>query len=240
MNISLLEIDNCIKPLDCIFFLGNEFVSKLIIKVEKFMLGVGDWSHIGIVVNKEIMPSLNVPDNDLYLWESTMSSNKKWITKNPVLDAESNSPVFGIQIRKLKDVLINDLKNNTKCGWGKLINNPIEKRTDETFVEHELRIKKIQDCLDKIHKENYHRSYTKNIFRLLSAGFSCCSTCRTNWCLGEDWRFCSQFVSIVYQELNIIPKEFDNEVILPQDIATPEKSEEHLPKIIEDVKLIKL
>lgn len=227
-----------IRPLDCIFFQGTEFVSKTIIQIEKLTLGIGEWSHVGIVVNKEVMPSLKVKDDDLYVWESTISSRNKLISEDPTLDAESNSPVFGVQIRKLKDVINNGLKSGVKIGWGKLINNPIDRFKDEDEKIFELRLKVLQDTLDKVHKENYHRPYTKNICRLLAAMFTCCSCCRHDCCFGEDWRFCSQFVSVVYKAIGVLSDVIDPETVVPQDIATPEVSEERLPKILEDVKVI--
>lgn len=225
-----------IKPLDCIFFHGTEFISRMIIKMEEMTLGAGEWSHVGIVINKEMMPSLNVKDNDLYLWESTISSKNKLITECPTLDAESGKPVFGVQIRKLKDVIDNNIRLGVKVGWGRLRDNPVERKYDETNFD--ARICALKNILDRIHKENYHRPYAKNICRLFSAMFTCSSCCRKDWCLGENWRFCSQFIVIIYKSIGVLSDEFDPEIVVPQDIATPEMSDEHIPKILDDVVIL--
>lgn len=227
-----------IKPLDCIFFRGTELVSSAIVQMEKMTLGIGEWSHVGIVVDKTIMPSLKVNDNELYIWESTISSKCKLISGNPTLDAESNEPVFGVQVRKLKDVIKHDLKLGVKLGWGRLRNNPIYKTDMEDEKMFCLRFKCLRSKLDKLHIENYHRPYTKNICRLLAAMFTCSSCCRSRCCIGEEWRFCSQFVSIVYKSIGVLGDSFDPETIVPQDIATPEVSDEGLPKILDDIVLI--
>jgi hypothetical protein len=229
-----------IRPLDCIFFKGNEEVSEAIVDLEKLTMGIGEWSHIGIVVNKDIIPSLNIKDNnELYIWESTLSSSNKLLSKDPTLDAESNKAVFGVQIRNLKDVINNNLKDKVKLGWGKLKNNPIDKMSEEDDVNYQNRLSILKSLLSKIHQDNYHKPYTMNVFRLFSAMFNCCGCLRSSCCIGEDWRFCSQLVSMVYQEIGVLSKSFDNEVILPQDLATPQFSEENLPTILEDVIEIK-
>lgn len=227
-----------IKPLDCIFFVGNEFVSKTILSAQKLWLGKGDWSHVGIVVNKDVMPSLRVEDNELYIWESTISSTKTYISKNPVLDAETGKEVFGVQIRKLRDVIKHDLKLGVKIGWGKLLNNPYEWDGVETFESYIFRLNKLREILDTLHAEYFHRPYSINICRLFAALFSCCSCCRGNSCVGEEWRFCSQLVAIIYKKLGVLSEKVDPEVVVPQDLATPDISEEKLPKILNDIVVI--
>lgn len=225
-----------IKPLDCIFFRGTELVSTSIVLMEQLTMGRGEWSHVGIVINKKTMPSLNVKDDDLYVWESTMSSKYSIVTGDNTVDAESDNAVFGVQIRKLKSVVNNSLKLGVKVGWGKLISNPIDKRENETDILFHQRIEILHSLLDDIHVANYHRPYTKNVFRLLAAMFTCGSSCcRKRCCIGEEWRFCSQFVSIVYENIGVMDNSFDPETIVPQDLATPELSEEGLPKIMNDV-----
>lgn len=228
-----------IRPLDCIFFKGTEFVSEAIVKLERLTIGIGEWSHIGIVVNKDIIPSLNVKDNDLYIWESTISSRSKLINKDPTLDAESDEPIFGVQVRKLNNIIKNDLKNGVKIGWGKLKNNPIDKRDNEDEACYQNRLNILRSTLQKVHKDNYHKPYTFNICRLLGAVFSCCKCMRSSCCLGENWRFCSQLVAMVYEEIGVLDKTFDPEIITPQDIATPQLSEENLPLMLEDIVEIK-
>jgi hypothetical protein len=225
-----------IKPLDCIFFRGTELVSTSIVLMEQLTMGRGEWSHVGIVINKETMPSLNVKDDCLYVWESTMSSKYSIVTGDNTVDAESNEAVFGVQIRKLESVVTNSLKLGVKVGWGKLICNPIDRKENETDILFNQRIEMLHTILDDVHTANYHRPYTKNVFRLLAAMFTCGSSCcRKTCCPGENWRFCSQFVSIVYENIGVMDKSYDPETIVPQDLATPEFSEEGLPKIMNDV-----
>lgn len=227
-----------IKPLDCIFFKGTDVVSQTISSVEKIFLGSGDWTHIGLVVSKSLIPSLNVKDNEMYIWESTMSTNNKLILENNTLDAESNSGVFGVQVRKLKDVVSKDMKNGVTVGWGKLINNPIDKKENEKNDEYLERISSLRKSLNILHSKYYHKSYAKNIFRLAGALSKCLYPCRSKCCIGNDWVFCSQFVSIVYKEIGVLGLDIDTETVLPQDIATPELSEEKFNPIIEKVKIL--
>ena len=227
-----------IKPLDAIFFKGTELVSKSIIKFQEIVLGKGEWSHVGLVINKSIMPSLNVKDDELYIWESTISSDNSLITNDPTLDAESQKPVFGVQIRKLSDVIANSNKNGVELGYAKLLDNPIDKKDTESEDEYKMRLYIIRNKLNALHKRYYHRTYEINICRLFAALLSCCFCCRSSCCIGKRWKFCSQFVAIVYQNLGLLSNKFDAAVIVPQDLATPAYSEENLPIMFDDIKKI--
>jgi len=225
-----------IRPLDCIFFKGTSFYSKAIIELDKITLGQSttrEWSHLGLVINKEMIPNLNVKDNDLYIWESTLSSTSTLLSPDIVLDVESNEGVFGVQIRKLKDVIDNNLKIGVGIGWGKLINNPCYKLPNENENNYKNRLSLLKIKLNILHTKNYHRPYQTNIFRLLGSIFTKCSCCRSSCCFGKKMVFCSQFVANVYESLGILPKKYNTRLIVPQDISNPEKSSDHLPKILD-------
>lgn len=225
-----------IRPLDCIFFKGTDFFSRGIATAEEAIVGKGEWTHVGIVINKRFMPSLHVADNNkLYLWESNISSRNKFLNADPTLDAESKKPILGIQVRDLESVLKYSLTHGVKVGWGRLKNNPLVRRENEWEVRYKRRLNSIRKVLDKLHIENYHRPYSKNICRLFAALLPCCSGCRNEGCLGEDWRFCSQFVAIVYKSIGVLGKDVDPELVLPQDLATEELSHEGLPDILDPV-----
>lgn len=224
-----------IKPLDCIFFKGTEFVSHAIVELEKITLGVGEWSHVGLVVNREILPNLKVEDDDLYIWESTISSNCPLVTSDHTLDVESEEPVFGVQLRKLKDVVKNSINSSVKIGWGKLKHNPLYPFPYESEEVANKRIELIKTILDRVHRNNYHRPYQKNVCRLFAAVFTYFSCCRSSCCFGDDWMFCSQFVATVYESIGVISKYYDPELVLPQDLATPNYSGEQLPHILDRV-----
>ncbi len=168
------DIKASISDLDLIFFSGTEIISRAIVLAEKIALGEGNWSHVGLVISKKHLTNLNIKnstvnkadsDDTLYIWESTMSSTNSLITSDPTVDAESNTGVFGVQIRPLNDVIINSLKSNVGIGWAKLLNNPLCEKIDETDDIYKTRFDNSIKILNKLHETYYHKPYPKNIIK---------------------------------------------------------------------------
>ena len=113
-----------VSTLDIVFFRGSDFVSKIIVNVQKDYVADGSFSHVGIVVTKELLPwNNNMYNNKLYVWESTSSFTFKGLLDNiPAIDGK---PHFGVQIRDLEEVVKSYTKDGTsKVSIGKLKNNP--------------------------------------------------------------------------------------------------------------------
>ncbi len=223
-----------IRPLDLIFFGGEQdAVSNFIRFSEKVFFGKGDFSHVGIVINKQFLPNLKLKEtfkeeNTLYIWESSASSTNKLISKDGVLDAETGKGIIGVQIRDLKKVIEGNNKLGVKLFWGRLINNPIDKLPEESKDTYEIRLNKIKSILNQTHVQYFQRSYEFNICRLMGAFFTCSSCCRSECCIGKRWMFCSELVTIIYKRLGILSNEWNPETTLPQELANPEFSD--LPK----------
>lgn len=222
-----------LQPLDCIFFAGESLLSKVIITAQKVVLSNGNFSHVGIIVNKKCMPSLNVKDeNELYCYESYISNKNI----GDVLDSERNEGVCGVQVRKLIDVIQHNFRENYTIAVSKLLVNPFDKKIEpviETEIDYNSRIEKIKIILSKIHKKYYNTRYTINPFRLAAAAFKFCSCCRNgNFCIGENWVFCSQLVTEIYIALDILPKTIDSEQILPDELDTTVISRQKYPAIL--------
>ena len=120
------EIENKLQPLDLLMFRGGDFVSASIRYLEEKMLGNGSFSHVGIVVTRELMPWLKVLEyGEKYVWESTMSIPIGGFVED-VPDVESGKGRFGVQIRVLEDVV--ESYTNTESGalvaWVPLKDNP--------------------------------------------------------------------------------------------------------------------
>jgi hypothetical protein len=139
------------------------------------------------------MPSLKVSDDDLYIWENTISSTNELITHNKSVDAETKQPVFGVQIRKLSTVIEEELKIKTRVGWGRLKNYPV---ITSEFIKR----------IDTLHKRYYQVPFSRNIFRILSC--SCFEKQPEN----SD-KFFINFVSHIYNELSMIPLPTPEEIL---------------------------
>lgn len=236
---SILYYEEAIKemrPLDLLFFSGSELVSGWIRDLSKLTRHEGEWSHCGIIVNKKIIPSLNVSDSDetLYVWESTISSTYDIISAEHTLDAETGKPFFGVQIRKLANVIKGDLTTKSSVvGWAKLIDNPIDKKENETIIEYSRRYAGLQSTMVDLHKKYNHRDYQMNILRL------CATMIPQSWpslkgklCFGRKWIFCSQLVAIIFKTLGIYPETIKPALVIPEDIDCPKHSWQNLPSVI--------
>ena len=115
-------------------------ISSLICKVESEVFKDGSFSHSGVVMSKQFVsfPNDNLVNNeDLLSWESTFSAVD--LNMGPQ-DLETKSWRFGVQMRKLEDVISNYITNSTtKVDWAKLNNNPIDLLANETPDQYKIR-----------------------------------------------------------------------------------------------------
>ena len=239
-------IKNNILPLDIIFFRGTDPVSKLICSLQKQRLGRGDYSHVAVVVNSEILPSVpQLKPGELYVWESTMSKELFGITDG--VRNINNKGVFGVQIRNLKNVIEAQSANEgTVVAWGKLINNPWV----NNFNKQEI-IMVMEHCLREYGSQNYD----VNCLNLIGALFPQCRKVRNgletvldngydvlrsiNLVDGdgpEEWLFCSELVASIFQQLNIIDKNKESRNVVPMDFLGCD--EDGIPRLCSDPEVI--
>jgi len=90
------------KVLDILFFRSTCITSHIIAAASSLSTGVGEFSHVGLVVDSTVMPFIkDMKPGTLYVWESTVSS------QGEPLDIERKVPVSGTQIREL-DAVVNN------------------------------------------------------------------------------------------------------------------------------------
>lgn len=222
------DICDKMKPLDMIIFKGSDIVSDTIRYFEKVKLGNGEWSHVGIIINTDVMPSIkNGVKGRLYIWESTASGSLA-IDSDGAVDIESDKGVFGVQIRDLEHVIETyDSHPKTKIGWCVLKNNPIDKRDDETIDEYNLRFNIITNILDEYHIQEYHRFYDLSIIDLLAGLFPFFRKIRDRkhavLPYAKNWLFCSELVANVYVKVGVLDPSIDPQDVVPVDLIGYDK-----------------
>jgi hypothetical protein len=143
-------------PLDLLFFKGGDLPSKFIQLAEEIVLGDGMFSHVGILVSKDILPHLDVlEDDEWYVWESTMSIYIPHFQEDNVVNIETGKGKLGVQIRKLKDVIesYTDEEKGTFVAWAPLKDNPWEDSVIRATVVQRLR---------KVHENVHDLGYERN------------------------------------------------------------------------------
>lgn len=203
-----------IKPLDLIFFTGNEFISNTIRFLEKKRLGknAGKYSHVGLIVTSEILDHPKIKKNKLYIWESTMSG----FLGNEVYNIDGKS-FFGSQVRDFDQIL----NNYSNVYWSKFT----------IIVDFEL----IKEKFTLIFNKYNNIPYDANIFSLLGSLFPCMRYVRDHTefkFINENWLFCSELCFKVYQELDYYDKKFDPRNVVPEDFLGLD--EDGIPKLFED------
>jgi hypothetical protein len=257
---SYQDIKDKIKPFDLIAFRGGDVISDLITKMEENNVGLGAFSHVGMVVTADILPYYIVDNkrvvlspNHLYVFESTFSYNIPGITDGPH-DVITGKGKFGVQLRDLEEVIPRYITNQkTKVAWCKLLNNPFINIKNEPHDDFEIRQQKIQEMFQKFFQDYEGRLYEIDIDDLFAAMFPTLRIIRkfkdnifkslfkvlNLFGLSKDsniigpagWQFCSELVANAYKLIGVIPESFDPRDVLPVDFFGYD--EDGLPALVD-------
>ena len=119
----MFDLDIC--PLDLIMFAGSGVVSRIIKITSDMHTGYDRFTHVGIVVSRELLPFVTeMEPNKLYVLESIMSSS--WLPETDGVPNIEDKYTFGVQIRELEPVIRAYISANGKesVTWGKVANSP--------------------------------------------------------------------------------------------------------------------
>lgn len=252
------EIKDQILPFDIIAFRGSGIIGSLISVLEKYQVGVGSFTHVGMVVTADILPSCVLDGREfvlekdkLYLFETTLVVGK-------VADTLTHQHNIGAQLRLLEEVIPNYITNKTsKVAWCKLINNPYEKKDSEFWFTNSYRRRALRNKFKQIFEEYHGRMYETDMLGLLGALFPSIRPLRDKrddfydaifkvlHFFGQEkmknspggWQFCSELIINIYQEIGIVPRAFDPKDVLPVDFFGYDN--EWLPALVEEPVFIK-
>jgi hypothetical protein len=236
-----------VEPLDLIVFHGGDFVSELIDYAETKSRGLGQATHVGMAITKELCPAIKTDSGQMLVIESTMSGP----LNDGVPNVENGKATFGVQIRDLRLDVTSYLENpKANVGVCKLLHNPSSNLRDGR--QKKLLIKK----LNKIYREFDGQTYNFGLIDLLATVIPCLRKVRDlddavvdRATHSQNWMFCSELVARIYQILELLPKDFDYKDATPVDFIpyTPEihefqgnqKIHESLSSLVKDPLWIK-
>ena len=238
------DIKSQMLPLDIIAFRGGEIVSDIISFLQREQVESGEFSHVGIVVTADILPCWLIDDkkivlnpDHIYILESTFNYQVPNVI-NCIPDVLTNKGKLGVQLRDLDLVIPDWLYNDTtKVAWCKLINNPFEKKDYESNEAYILRKAVLIEKFHNVFNKYYGRMYEMDILTMISSLFPSFRVLRDSKdylvkkyysllnLLGlatvdsgpAGWQFCSELVGNIYQEFDILSKDFDTSDIVPMD-----------------------
>lgn len=214
---SLAAFIAAIEPLDVLLFQGSDVVSDTIRDFERFAIGVGCASHVGVVITKEWCDKIRADSPiQLLVWESILSGP----LNDGVPDEESGGTTFGVQVRDLEALL----KTGAKVGLCKLKDNPIRRRADEPENAFEARTAKLKRKLARVYDRYQGASYNWNPLDLLACIFPKLRPLRdlNDATVGKltgmnTWLFCSEFTALLYQYIGVLPGDLDFRDAAPSD-----------------------
>ncbi len=220
-----------VRPLDLIGFIGETIVSKMIRKLEARAAGRTeyDFSHVGIVVTKDILPvvsldggkNVHLEEGVHYLLESTISSGTP--------DVCDESHRIGVQLRNLSEVIGDGHGDVFHC---RLKKNPLD---------HEP-LEDVRTRFSIFFHEYWKQSY--NLDPLSAAGLlfpvfrglrSLSKPVYTKLRRKES-QLCSELAARCYQRFGLIPLEFDCADVTPTDFCGNDL--DGIPRLFEEPRLV--
>lgn len=218
------QCKNDLNPFDLVLFSGNDLISDIIRSVEYEKLSDGLISHVGMIVSKSILPFVDgLEENKLYIWECISLFRFQYFNINPVPDIQGKLKI-GVQIRDLEQVIQSNNQNREYVYIGKLKNNP--------WIQNSNPIE-LQEKMKFIMNDYGNRYYDMNFFDMLSSVYKIFRPLRYvkdfltyyiyEYVYGIDVKpdevlgplFCSEFVSIIYKSIQVLPEDVKPENITP-------------------------
>lgn len=228
--VSYHHIKDKLLPFDLIAFRGGGLYSDLIAKLEEFEVGVGTFTHVGIVVTSDILTDSFIEPGRKYLFESTL-------TYNSAPDILSGKGVLGVQLRDLETAITHYIEDqDTKVAWCPLLNNPYADNGDLAVNVRKRRML-LKEYFTDFFRRYDNRLYEIDPTNLLAAMFPSLRLIRTlrdelfvglygilhKFGLSKNnigpagWQFCSELVAGVYQNIGVLSYEFDPQDVIPVD-----------------------
>ena len=168
------------KPLDMILFKGTDVFSDTICIVSQAATSDGDFSHCGLLVNKDLLPTVpQLQPDKWYVWESTFSAVGGFLGKfgDGVPDIETNKGRLGVQIRDFEEVVTGYTPNGGKVAWAPLIKNPWDTQSHRDLA----------DQVSAIHDVVGNRRYDLNCCGLLATVIPCLRVPRDVFNYIDSW-----------------------------------------------------
>ncbi|QYB17471.1 hypothetical protein PV-S19_0107 [Pacmanvirus S19] len=214
---SINKIISITSPLDLVIYGGKSPISNIITSIQKWRgqnaQNTQKTSHVGIVISKETCPWLDLKPSTLYVWESTIGSLLNY--KESIYP--KGSGIFGVQIKPLYESLsAYIIEKDANVGICKLKNNPFN--TFTLLQKKQLYIEKLHD----IYQKYGEAKFDTNFFQYLSMIFPVTTPLRDiSFKIFDNKELvCSEFIAVVYKELNILSKDTKTYEIFPADLAS--------------------
>lgn len=165
--------------------------------------------NVGLIVNKSIIPDLQVEDDEFYIWQSGLG-----------MDEGGDMNICGAQFRKFSTE--QNLHKSRNIVLGKLKNNPLKDNPE-----------KVKEVLQNLHKKYIKSSYEYSMTDCLGFIYPCIRKFTCHLFDAHDV-LCSEFVANVLVELGILPVEIHVNEMIPVNFIDISTCTFHNKKYIKD------
>lgn len=149
-----------VQPLDLILFRGMDPVSSAIRFFERRKVGLGEYSHAGLAVNREVLDLDCLEPGKIYVWESTLSASKGFWSKftDQIPSMETDQVRFGVQLRDLELVLPGYMSDGGRVSRA-------------AYLGERPPLEQVRERLLALHAEYGHAPYTSNLMNVFGVVF---------------------------------------------------------------------
>lgn len=200
------------KPLDLVLFRGGDLVSDAIRFLQgrclratssmKLEEGVRSFSHVGIIVTREILDDERLERDKLYVFESTMSGP----LTDGVLNVNGES-FLGVQIRELDKVVNAYLKDeDARIAIAPLVQSVDCEKLKEVFT-----------AFVKRYDGTPYDANFASLFGSILPGIRPIRNVLERVFRTKKWLFCSELVALIYKRMGIFPRDCDPRDCVPMD-----------------------
>ncbi len=197
-----------LRDFDLVLFKGGDDVSGFIRGLERYQLGNGDFSHVGIILTSKSLRFRNLEDNKLYIFESTMSGHLSDGVPN-----YTGHSYLGSQLRDFAEVLkAYDAPPHTAVAVRRIKDNPLDV----------MDINEVRERCSFIFGEWDHRPYQVVLWELFCAMFPSLRRFRIR-VAEKQFVFCSELAAIIYKEFGIMPPNTVPSDVVPVDFVTQDQ-----------------
>jgi len=162
--------------------------------------GNGKWAHVGIVIKNDIIPTIK---NKIYIWHSSNSFK-------------------GVNLQELDKYYKLQNFNITEIAWCKLKNNPLHRKNDDTDESYTKRVTLIKKKINIFYNSTKHSTF--NHLQCINLVFPFLKNIKLyeeevnepypNLIIKKSY-FCSEFLTIIYKLINVIPADVEIDSIFP-------------------------
>lgn len=194
------------KPFDVVFFQGSQLMGQTIRAGQDIVLGNGEWTHVGLLIPREMVQEVEQPSTtlteDWYVWESTFTSQRFAGEETKSIQGYQS----GVQFRPFLSLV-------RHYRYHVAVLRPYIAVSYQTYDWKRLYTK-----YANVEYDFHPVQLCSSLFRCCRIGSSSSSSISSSSSTKRsDPMFCSEFVANVLKDLHVLPSSVRADHVVPMD-----------------------